>query len=101
MKHAEHEHGALSQDRKVNALLTGLGRLVHTGELTAEGLVAVAPVLGMPEGSDFIFVHNELRHPDGIGRLEEHYATLNSEGRRAIGRAINEVRFGEVQQGES
>lgn len=98
MTHAEHEHPRLSDVEKVNSLLTGLGRLVHAGELTAEGLVAVAPILGMPEGSDFMYVHTQLRDPNGIKQLEEHYASQGPEQHRELGRAINAVRERPVRE---
>lgn len=89
MTHTEHEHRRLSQDDQVNALLGKLGRMVHEQKLTEDGLIALGPQLGMPDGSDFDYIHNQLRSPEGIKTLEEHYAKLDDNARRAIDSAID------------
>lgn len=93
--------------KKVEALVGGLHKLAHNKELDEEGLISVAPKLGIerqfrpygiygedPESdvSYFARIHETLQSSDGIARLEEYYEKLDTRKRQEIGKTINGVR---------
>ena len=95
--------------KKVEALVGGLHKLAHNKELNEQGLIAIAPKLGIERQFDavnfgedaglesdaqyFERIHNGLRSPESVARLEEYYEKLDPRKRQEIGRTINGVRI--------
>lgn len=91
---------------KAETLINGIRNLAQTGQLDRQSMIAIGPKIGIQRGFYIPFgnageseaayferVQESIRTKEGLERFEKYYETLSSEGRRAIGKAIKEVRI--------
>ena len=93
---------------KVESLVNGLNKLVHSGELNKAGLITLGPKLGFrrrfynhgiyydeykeSNTAYLMRITKALSDTESLARFGQHYENLSVHERRAIGRAIKKIR---------
>lgn len=91
---------------KVEALINGLRKLAHAGELDRESMMKIGPKIGIHRHDTFGFggggeteaeyfkrIQQIIKSEKGLAQLERYYEKLSLEGRRSIGRTVNQNRI--------